>query len=408
MRMKRTSLIRWCFGAVLLTLATVVIGACGSEPRTVPVVNGTRAEPQDKVPGVAETAGPVVPAPDEPRSATAVSSTQALTGVGLAGDGLGWARTEKGLFITRDAGSAWESWPLPVSADAVLDVALLGPTRAYIATSKGPSVIVLSSSDGGRSWQSVELGAVGGGVGRASFSYQDERIAGLLVTRSTGSNFSVADWFTSSDDGARWTRHDAPVSGDVSLAPDGTLWLAGGPAHNRLFMSADHGAGWTPVALPAGLPAEGIAFDAPVARPDGLTVLSVTVQGVDGTSVVAFTSRDRGKSWEETVRASMPAAVGTGVVVPTSLAGETVLALTPDGSEPFRLRLTDGQAGRIPSSGLPKGAVALHMATERLGWAETSTASCGNGKAACTVTAGLFVTRNGGESWLPTTPLPGS
>ena len=190
------------------------------------------------------------PSPGQPSGpATIKLNGQAVTADRLVAGGLGWATTHAGLFVTGDAGGSWRAWPLPVSDVTVLDVALLSPSRALVASSRPGGVVISATGDSGRTWQASDLGTASGGAAGAEFAYSTQRVAGLLLTRSTSSNFSLADWYTTNGD-ASWTRHDAPSGGGVSLAGDGTLWLAGGPVRDRLYNSGDGGASWNRVALP--------------------------------------------------------------------------------------------------------------------------------------------------------------
>lgn len=157
----------------------------------------------------------------------------------------------------------------------VLDVALLSPSRALVASSRPGGVVISATGDSGRTWQASDLGTASRGAAGAEFAYSTQRVAGLLLTRSTSSNFSLADWYTTNGD-ASWTRHDAPSGGGVSLAGDGTLWLAGGPARDRLFNSGDGGASWNRVGLPSQFAAGTFALDPPGVRPDGLAALTVS------------------------------------------------------------------------------------------------------------------------------------
>ncbi|MDP9071149.1 MAG: hypothetical protein M3N68_07665 [Actinomycetota bacterium] len=345
-------------------------------------------------------------APAAPRGAAAKPVTDAR----LVAGGLGWATTESGLFVTTDAGAAWRRWALPVPSASVLHVALLGPKRALVASNDGTAVEVLSTSDAGATWRRTKLGSVAAGPAEGQFAHEGDRVAGLLVKRATSSNFSLADWYATTDGGATWARREAPAAGQVSVTGDGTVWLAGGPARNQLFKSLDGGASWTEVALPPNLPRHAIALEAPVARPDGLTVLPVTVPGERTASVVFLATRDKGTSWKEAARAQVPAAVGAGVTIPSSPGAttDTLVVAAPDGSEVVRVPLRGGKPRKISPRGLAKGVVGVELTTEELGWATFTSSSCREDKTACTSTTGILVTRNGGESWQPANPTSGA
>lgn len=317
----------------------------------------------------------------------------------LVAGGLGWATTPGGLFVSEDAGSTWRRWNLPGRAESVLAVALLGPRHGVIASNTGTGIAVSSSTNGGGTWQTAAL-RTDVEPTHAEFAYDGRGVVGLLAQRASSSNFSMADWYAADDGGRSWTRHDAPAAGKVSLAGDGTLWLAGGPARNQLFRSTDGGASWRSVALPRSVAARPVAVDPPVTRPDGLTVLAVTVPGADKASVVAFTSRDKGGTWRKAARTELPVAAGSGVALPTSLGpADTLVVAAPDGSAVVRVPLLGGAARSLVPRGLRKGVVAVTLTDTQLGWATFTASSCQADKTDCTSRTGLLVTRNGGETW---------
>lgn len=343
---------------------------------------------------------PAAPAPEQP------TERKQITAARLVADGLGWATTPTGLFVTENAGSTWRRWPLPAPADNVLAVALQSPQRALLAVDKGGTVQVFSTGDAGANWKATTLGTPLGGVSEATFAHQGDRVAGLLVKRASSSNFSLADWYATKDGGATWARREAPAAGEVSVGNDGTLWLAGGPGRDQLFSSTDGGATWSEVALPPNLARGARAVEPPAARRDGVAVLPVTLPGERTSSVVFLTTRDKGRTWREAARAQVPGSVGSGTAIPASPAAQnnTLVVVAPDGSEIVRVPLGGGQARRVKPRGLRKGVVRVKLTTEQIGWATSTSSSCAGDKTDCTSSTDLLVTRDGGESWQPANP----
>lgn len=378
-------------GVLAAVLATLV--ACSSARDETVRADGKRTPAAP-----AQPAGPATGPTDQKR----------VTDARLVAGELGWATTPTGLFVTTDAGSRWRRWTLPVPPETVLAVALLSPTQALVASNTDTTVQVSSTGDAGATWKRSDLGAVTGGPAAAEFGYEGGRVAGLLVKRASSTNFSLADWYATGD-GATWARHDAPAAGHVSYSGDGTLWLAGGPAQDQLFNSSDDGATWAEVALPANVPAGMRALEAPTSRPDGLTVLPVTLGGDRTSQVVFLTTRDKGKSWKEAARAQVAASVGAGTPIPSgpAAAGNTLVVVAPDGSEVVRVPLTGGQARRIKPRGLRKGVVGVRLTSEKVGWAKSESTTCSDDKTTCTTTSELLVTRDGGDTWQPTDPSTG-
>jgi hypothetical protein len=346
-----------------------------------------------------EAGAPSGQAPTTSGQAATVPSGRILDARLVTG-GLGWLTTSGGLFVTEDAGGAWRKWNLPTRADTVLGVALLGPRQALIAANTGTGVGVSASNDGGASWQAAQLGSATVEPTDAEFAYQGQRVVGLLVQQPSSSNFSLADWYATKDGGRTWSRHEAPAAGKVSVTGDGTVWLAGGPARNQLFKSADGGASWAPVTLPKKLASGAFAVDPPTTGPEGVTLLAVTVPGAEKSSVVVLTSRDKGRSWTESARAELDVSVGGGVTLPTSPGpGDSLMVAAPDGSAVVRVPLAGGPARRLPPRGLVGGIVGMTLTDDRLGWATYAVSSCKDDKTTCTSQTGLLVTRNGGETW---------
>lgn len=353
-------------------------------------------------------AGPVTPAPDEPtRPADVKGSDEGVSEARLVFDGLGWATTKAGLFVTEDAGSSWKQWTLPVAANAVLGVALLGPSRALLAASGGTNVQVFLTSDAGAAWAKTDLGSIVRGPAAAEFAYLGENVSGLLVARGTSANFSSADWFGTKDSGRSWARSAAPAAGKVSVTPGGAVWIAGGPTRGELFVSLDNGRKWVPVALPPQFPMSKTALDPPVGSIGGISI-AVTMQNGEATSVVALASPDNGQSWVETTRTELAESVGAGVTIPTSLGQTAFIVAAPSGAAVSRLPLLGGSArNQLFPRGLPKGITELQFTDDQLGWAEASRTSCDAGKTTCTTTRALVVTRDGGNTWQSTRPVGG-
>lgn len=285
----------------------------------------------------------------------------------------------------------------------MLDVALLSPNRALVASNGPVGVVVSATTDSGRTWQASDLGAASRGAARVQFAYNAQRVGGLLVTRSTSSNFSLADWYATND-GTSWTRHGAPTGGEVSLGGDGTLWLAGGPARDQLFNSLDGGASWNRVNLPQEFSPGTFALDPPGVRPDGLAALTVTVPTGATTSVTVLTTTDRGSHWTEAGRVQVAATVGSGVTVQNALGTNHVVIAAPNGSEAVAIPVVGGQPRKLAAGGSLKGAAGLSLASDQVGWARVTSTMCGSDKTQCSSNADLLVTRDGGATWQRTVP----
>lgn len=392
--------------AVLFVAMVLAPAACASGGGQR-VTAGGGVAPGASGPGkspTAETPPPVPLARDDSATSTVEQNPSDVTRAELVDDRLGWATTGTALFVTADGGTTWKALALPVPIGTVFDVALFTPARVLIAAGADGGVRVHATTDEGATWRESIVGDVLGGAGGAQFVYDQSGVKGLFVERITGANFSAADWFESNEAAGTWTRRaEAPVAGDMTRAPNGVLWLVGGPQRNRLFRSEDGGATWDPVVLPAEVTSAGMALS-PVAFRGDLAILAVTLPQGSAASVVALTTQDRGRTWTQRGRVELETDVGAGVAVPTSPDGDGLFVASPGGADVSTIAFSDGRARSMPRAGLPNGTVVVQFATDRVGWAEFRESRCQKGKTDCSVTTGIAITRDAGQTWKETRP----
>ncbi|MBK7782075.1 MAG: hypothetical protein IPJ58_15165 [Ardenticatenia bacterium] len=154
-----------------------------------------------------------------------------------------------GLWKSMDAGVHWRSLSDSFPSQAMGGVAL-DPTRpglVYAATSSYRSwqgAGVLRSRDGGDSWELLATTAVNADWRRVHGLWVD---AGGALWAATGSGL-----WQSADQGESWERRIDQELWTLAFQPsDPRVLLAGGNAP-AVWRSADGGATWTVVALPAG------------------------------------------------------------------------------------------------------------------------------------------------------------
>jgi photosystem II stability/assembly factor-like uncharacterized protein len=234
-----------------------------------------------------------------------------------------------GAFVTHDGGRSWAPIPLPgrvVSSTAVGRRLWLTDTTCTGSPSTASCTVrVEASSDGGRTWQVLDLPA------------EPFRAAETAVGR--GGTLVVVEWgdqechvsnnpgvlLVNADGGGSWRQSPLPCpanyreSGQLSLAPSSRpLWLicsgqgAVGTRPNVVYRSTDLGTSWVAessypraLAATAGLPpgAPTSTIDALVARSStDAWVLEMTRGGL-------LTTDDGGRSWHE----AMPSGIQRGI-----------------------------------------------------------------------------------------------
>ncbi len=198
-------------------------------------------------------------------------------------DAMGWAVTpagilaggHPGLFRSADGGSTFTK---TAALGQVSDVHALGAagTTAYLAS---PQAGLLTSSDGGLSWQPRNSS-----VGRSFMGT-------ILVDPANPHRLIAPDMqnglVTSSDGGTTWTSLGGP-GGAMAAAwdPTNTQRLVA-VGMNSGAISSDGGHTWTDLTLPAGTSAA--TFSA-----DGTTLYAAAL---DGDTARTFASTDTGTTW---------------------------------------------------------------------------------------------------------------
>ena len=95
-------------------------------------------------------------------------------------------------------------------------------------------------------------------VSEVRLAFGDAGHGMVLARRATSPAFSAALLYATTDGGASWVPHTAPVAGELAADPEGTAWLAGGNTGDQLYRSTDQGLHWSPAHLDFASPAQSV------------------------------------------------------------------------------------------------------------------------------------------------------
>lgn len=350
-----------------LTLFVVLLAACGTPSNEVP--------PRDESP----------------------PQNQSVSDAELKSPSLGWALRRDALYITSNRGQSWKRVPVPDPGDGARSAALTDSSHAWVAGIRDSQVRIHSTIDQGKAWRTATL-ATTSEPGSVALSVEGS-LGGLLVEHATSSNFSSGDFFSSTD-GRGWQRHDAPSGGVFALASPGTVLLAGGPAQDQLWRSADLGGTWTRVTID-GLSAGTFTLGTPLMSDASNGVLPVTVNDDPDSTLAFYVTRDGGKTWRRSGSVKVNAATAPGASVPATVSqdGSTWLAAAPSGGRFYVSHDSGGNFEVKSPNGLPTGIIAISFTDATNGWAQTESGMCNADKSQCSSASSLFATTDGGQTW---------
>jgi len=262
----------------------------------------------------------------------------------------GWVLTADQVLLTKDGGGTFTAAAVPLPNGLARTAYFRDASQGWVAATDGATITVARTADGGATWKSATVESVEP-IGGLSVGFGGATDGALLAKVQTSPAFSKAHLFGTADGGATWQEKSAPVAGQVSVEPDGRLWLAGGVLGNELYTSSDHGTKWTKPSLAL---AQAGTIDGVAAPQDG--VVSAKVSDGTATRVARLTSPDGGATWRESATAKQDKAA-------------------------------------------PAGAFHVTFASDTAGWAVASAGQCANGKQDCSVTYSVQATTDGGATW---------
>lgn len=225
----------------------------------------------------------------------------------------------------------------------------------------------------------------------------------MLVTDVSSSNFSVAEWYATSNDGAMW-RHNPIPSGGVVTSAGGDLWLVGGPQLTSLYKSVDLGVTWSKVSIPVTALANGDSLSVPGQLKSGNVVLVSTTANSGAASTYGLTlydSSNQGASWKVLARTTFVGRIEAGVAVASAVVANTVW-LGGATDQGVVVISANGAFTTTSSIGAlyPGGWItSIGVGGESSAWITTLKGVCPSGKTSCTDISALIGTADGGKTW---------
>jgi photosystem II stability/assembly factor-like uncharacterized protein len=200
----------------------------------------------------------------QPFTLQAAAEQYQLAAVDFVSPSVGWVVAELGagkftILQTADAGSHWRRQLSGINGGAGLYLRFFDASNGvFVLTGSQP--VLYQTGDGGRTWTSQEA-MPGRSPNLLSASFADPSHGWLLV-RTGGPPFVDGELFRTTDAGATWMDLGSPVVASdqpyrVEFTDRERGWLDSRSAGPYLYTTADAGATWNRVPLPA--PAKGWA-----------------------------------------------------------------------------------------------------------------------------------------------------
>ncbi|MBV9758993.1 MAG: hypothetical protein JO340_00370 [Acidobacteriaceae bacterium] len=248
---------------------------------------------------------------------------QQIRDMHLMSESEGWVLAGQHLLWTDTAGQNWSEITPPLARGQQIDtVYFFDAEHGWAVLHSGgvadfPTLLIASTSDGGRSWSIRPFSASNfllQGYGYSNrLSFVDAQHGWLLTLLATSSAWSRGQLFATEDGGKTWLAlPDPPIFGNIQFLSHSTGWLMGGVHGDELYRTPDGGHTW--VRKTAELPDGVIPYSVPEAggtyvhRPfydrllfrsaeKGLLAVRVPVTP-DTTSLVIYSTEDGGASWQ--------------------------------------------------------------------------------------------------------------
>ena len=196
------------------------------------------------------------------------SLIDAIDSFGQVVPGVGWIVFDGRLYWTGNDGAAWRD--ISPDSSRIESVSFLDARRGWVVLSGAEGFRLVSTRDGGRSWDAVAmdlsaLGKVEAPVAQVFMRWDSELRGWVSFRLATGNNFDRRVNYVTADGGATWTREDVwggaesargnPLEGQNEagwkLSQSGEC-TSGACSREVILMSTRDGVQWTAMRLPNG------------------------------------------------------------------------------------------------------------------------------------------------------------
>lgn len=196
------------------------------------------------------------------------SLIDAIDSFGQVAPGTGWIVFDGRLYWTGNDGAAWRD--ISPDSSRIESVSFLDARRGWVVLSGAEGFRLVSTRDGGRSWDAVAMdlsamGEVESPVAKVFMRWDSELRGWVSFKLATGNNFDRRVNYVTADGGATWTREDVwggaesargnPLEGQNEagwkLSQSGEC-TSGACSREITLMSTRDGVQWTAMRLPNG------------------------------------------------------------------------------------------------------------------------------------------------------------
>jgi hypothetical protein len=186
--------------------------------------------------------GEVALPPEHALANPQISSSPPIEDAGWLNALEGWVVSAGHLYWTQDQGNSW----LDISPGPVVMADFLPDGSAWaVGSARKASLSIYRSEDGGKSWKVDELNLTADSWRPIQLQFSSHTNGWIVLRKVTSQAFDEAIWVKTSDGGLSWQTLDLPMAGTVSFDSQTDGWLSDS-AQEKLFRTTDAGLSWQP------------------------------------------------------------------------------------------------------------------------------------------------------------------
>jgi hypothetical protein len=355
-----------------------------------------------------------VPTSQAVQRAQALDDVDPVAGFGGSGGDL-WVTTPGGsLYLSTSGGSSWIRRTPPVSlaglAPGSYAVAQSGASLVWLVAPDRHAETLFESDNGGRTWprripvRSVPIPRYAQSAVGAYQVYAQLLNSRVGFVVLDGYMTAMGGYWTldeSTTSGASFRTTPLPASGPVRFSSSTQGFLAGGPAGQDLYRTADGSATWQQLDVTPPVAANWVV-GFPLSQNATAAIAPVTVTLANGATELYSMRIALAASAHEPSPAGAPLRVGTSSIQTVTASGQgRFFAIALNSSHVYTSADSGASWTTSASKGLPAaGAASLVYTGPDSAVAELSQITCSH-KADCVFHAALYATNNDGRLWRP-------